>query len=282
MNRAEELSVDFVRHQPGGAAKVLEQLPAAQAAAFLTEAPRAEAAAVLSMMQPARAADVLAQCAPETAGALLVETESYARSLLLRTLPGDVRDRVVEAAPRRQAAILHRHLSYSANSVGAWMDTPKATFPPDLEVQDCLGQVRRLGTRPGSAVFVTDSSQRLIGTVGLEVLLAADGTALLDALLDREPATLSPHATIQGVASHPAWDTSLSMPVVDRRQRLIGVLHFDSVREGLLHDRKPAQGASANIVLLHLVQGLLVSVSGLLNAALTKPDITRASNQGDG
>lgn len=278
MNRATELSFAFLGGHPAGAARVLDQLSSADVAAFVEAAPDHEAAAALVLMQPARAAAVLSLCRPETAAALLSQAAAHARAVLLRALPEDARAAILAAAPRRQASALRRYLAYDPGTVGAWMDTPKATFAPDVVAGDCLARIRRLGTRLGTLVFVIDGAQQLLGTVDVETLLEADDAMPLGALMRKQPATLSPQSSIASVAALPAWDTALSMPVVDRGRRLAGVLHFNSLREGLAAEQGPGGGLQVNVVLMQLIQAFLVSLSGLLHAALTEPDVTRLQN----
>ena len=278
MNRAEELSIAFLKTQPEGAARVLEQLPSKEAASFISEAPVPESVAVLGRMQRARAADVLSHCEPERAVVLLTQIDSHARSLLLRALPTNARDAMLAAAPKRQASMLRRHLDTNPNAVGAWMDAPKATFTPDSQVGACLDQIRRLGSQTR---FRHLRDRRCPAAHRNELIskrcCSPRDSAPLSGLMQRDPPTLSQHASISSVASLPAWDTMLTMPVTDRHDRLIGVLHFDSVREGMTSEVTSTAGVDANIVLLHLMQTFLVCLSGLLNTALTKSDIMRMS-----
>jgi magnesium transporter len=275
MDRAAELSIAFLETYPLSAARVLDQIAPDDAAAYVSDAPEAVAATVLGLMQPARAAAVLTRSTPKKAAALLIQTPAHARSLLLRALPDETTDLILAAVPRRQAAALRRYLAYDPGTVGAWMEAPRATFTRDTTVGDCLDRIRRLGGRLGSVVFVIDAERRLLGTVDFEALLGADDDMSLVDLMRKGVTSLSPQASLTTVVSHTAWDTSLSLPVADRRRRLVGVLHFDSLREGLIVGRGSAGGIQANLLLVHLAQALLVTLSGLLHIAAAESAPTR-------
>ncbi len=276
MNRAAELSIAFLVSQPAGAARVLDQISVDEAAAFIANAPDAAVAGVLGFMQPARAAALLERCPPEKAAVLLSQTAAHTRTLLLRTLPEATRDAALAALPRREAAAMRRYLSYSPGTVGAWMEAPKVTFAPDTTVGECLGRLRQLGSdRLGSCVFVVGPERRLLGTVDVDVLLGGEDRDLLEDRMRRDLAPLSPQAALGSTLSLPAWDASLLLPVVDRSRRLIGVLHFESLREGLVVDRSAAGSLPFNILLMHLSHALFVSLLGLLHVATTEPVPTR-------
>ncbi len=278
MNRATELSIAFLESHPDGAARVLDGIRAEDAAAFVEEVPEASVASVLALMQPARAAAVLERASPGKAASLLSETPAHARTQLLRALSEATRNSALAALPKKQAAAMRRYLAYGQGTVGAWMDSPNTTFSADTRVDDCLRRVRELGRRLGSFVFVIDADRRLRGTVHVDRLLAAGDDVLLGDLMAREVAPLSPQASLSSVITLRAWDAALSLPVTDRSQRLVGVLHFDSLREGLIVDRGPSGGFQVNVMLMHLAQAFLVSLSGLMNVATAQPASSRLDN----
>ena len=282
MNRATELSLAFMEDHSASAARTLDGVSSADAAALIDSAPEAVAASVVGLMQPARAAAVLERLDPGKAAALLSSTPAHVRSVLLRALREDSAAAMLGSVSRRQAAALRRYMAYDPATVGAWMDAPQAEFLPDTAVGDCLQAVRRLGKRLGSVLFVTDDQRRLLGTVGFDDLLSAEDGALVSDLMDRRVASLAPQASLHSIVSLTAWDRALALPVVDRSRRLIGVLHFDSLREGLVVDRSPAANLGANVVIVHLAQAFLVSAMGLLHAATSQPPPSRIVGEGEG
>ena len=281
MNRATELGIAFLETQPAGAARVLDQIPPADAAAFLADAPENAATAVLGYMQPACAAAVLGQTPPAKSAALLSGTSARARSVLLRILPANQMADILAALPRREAARMRRYLAYNAGTVGAWMDAPRASFPEDTTVKDCLAALRGLGRRLGSAVYAVNAERRLLGIVDIDELLNANDKSIIGNVMEKGFVSLSPQALLTTVVSQKAWDSALSLPVVDRNRHLVGVLHFHSLREGLVADRGPVDTVPVNILLSHLLHAFAISVSGLLQTATTTPPPTRLTDDGE-
>ncbi|MDJ0611592.1 MAG: hypothetical protein QNJ67_21645 [Kiloniellales bacterium] len=277
MNRSTQLSIAFLKTHPAAAARVLDQLPPREAAAFIAQVPEDIAAPVLNLLQTGRAAQILAQSTPQAAVDLLMEMATPSRSVVLRALPKDALEAILAAAPKRKSAALRRFLSHDPGTVGAWMDAPQATFGPDITVGACLSAVRQSARRLGSSVCVVDEKRRLLGLVAVDVLLSAEDQAPLGEIMRREVEWLAPQATLAAAVSSRAWETALTMPVCERGRRLIGILHFESLREGLVDDQSPLGAARMNVMLTHLAQAFLVTLSGLLRIAIAEPEITRLS-----
>lgn len=280
MTRAAEISRTFLRNQPASAARALDSVASVDVAAFVAPLEEAEVAEVLAHMQSSRAAAVLEELPPEKTAALLNEAPSHVRALLMRGLPPERQQAVLRAAPRRQAAALSRYLTYDPGTVGAWMDAPGAIFAPGTTVAACLEQLRGLGNRLGSSAFVVDAERHLLGTVELNQLLAAEDEETLGDIMQRDVTSIVPQASLASVVALEAWDSTLALPVVERR-RLVGSLRFDSLREGLAIHHGAAGGLGVNVVALHIAQALLVSLSGLLQVATREPGLSRLSGNAE-
>jgi Mg/Co/Ni transporter MgtE len=280
MTKAAEISRAFLRSQPASAARALDNVASADVAAFVAPLDEAEVAAVLAHMQSSRAAAVLEELPAEKAAALLNQAPSHVRALLMRGLPPERQQAVLRAAPRRQAAALSRYLTYDPGTVGAWMDAPGAIFAAETTVAACLEQLRGLGNRLGSSAFVVDEERRLLGSVELNQLLAAGDAETLGDIMQRDVTSIVPQASLASVVALEAWDSTLALPVVERR-RLVGSLRFDSLREGLDIHHGGTGGLRVNVVALHMAQALLVSLSGLLQVATREPGLSRLSGNAE-
>jgi Mg/Co/Ni transporter MgtE len=278
MTRAAEISAAFVRSQPDSAARALDHVSPADVAAFIASVGEVEGAEVIARMQPSRGADILEQLAPPRAASLLHHAPPHVRSVLMRALSTTAQQAILKAAPRRQAAVLSRFLSYDPATVGAWMDAPSATFAPETKVSDCLRQLRGLGRNPGSCVHVIGSERQFLGVVELDGLIAAGDDDVLGEIMRRDIFTIAPQASLASVVALEAWDTALALPVTDRRRALVGSLRFDSLREALDIHHRTGGGPQLNVVVMHMTQAFLVSLSGLLQVATTEPSLSRLSN----
>lgn len=278
MDKATEFSLAFLQSQPSGAARVLDTVASDDAAALLADASPPSAAGALAHMQATRAAAILRILPPKRTAELLLQMPANARSVILRALPEETTNTVLETVSSRQRAAIRRYLAYAPGTVGVWMDAPHAAFVPETTVADCLRQVRALGQRAGFLVCVIDTERRLRGCVAIDRLLGASDAATLDDIMQRDVVRLSPQAPLTTVVSLAAWDVTLSMPVVDRGRRLVGVLNFDSVREGLVTDRAAASGLPVNRLVVQIAEAYLVCLSGMLHVTTAPSDPTRLAD----
>jgi magnesium transporter len=264
------LSLAFMRGHPAQAARVLEALPADQAAPLFDRAPARLGAAVLAAMLPNRAAGCIAALADGRVLELLAPMGTQPKVALLRQLPEPRRRRLIAGLPTAAALASTLLLGYGEDTLGAWAD-------PDVVVLG--GQTRagaaleRLGADPPAhpLVFVADPERRLVGCVGLAALLHAPAAATLASLMQRPPDTLAANAPLAGATGHPGWEQASLLPVLEPGRQLVGVLTRDALARALR--RMPPSGAAAaggstGLAAL-LARGYWQALSGLMDSGLT-------------
>ena len=262
------LSLAFMRSHPTQAARVLESLPVAAAAALFDRAPARLGAGVLAAMLPRSAARCVSALAEsDRALELLAYMGTQPTVAILRHLPEPRRGALVAGLPTAAALATALLLGYTEDTLGAWADPDVVTLPPDLPVAEALGRLRlTAGAQP--LVFVTGAERQLAGTIGLLGLLRAPAGAKLATLMQRPGAVLRAHAPLSGAAAHPGWESASLLPVVEPGERLVGVLTRDALARALRQAAPPAAAASATTVPALLIRGYWQTLSGLFESAL--------------
>ncbi len=265
-----DLSLVFLETNPASASQVLEELAPEEVAGFAEAIPHDTMAAVVGHMETGNAVRILVACAPTTAAEVLIRTLPHVRTAILRGLPGATNDQVLAALPSREAAVLRRYLAYDPGSVGAWMSAPKTTIRYASTVGKSLQRLRRLRGMPGARLFVTDADRTLVGAVDVDALVVADDSQQISELMRAGVDTLSPNAPLAATIKLDDWDRTLIMPVTDRSDRLLGILTFDALREGLLAERDDSGGQQPQVsaMVLHVGEALLISAAGLTRTAI--------------
>lgn len=92
--------------------------------------------------------------------------------------------------------------------------------------------------------YVLDGDQRLIGVLPLRRLLSAAEDTPVTALMVRHPVTIPEHATILEAHEAFADHRFLALPVVDDRQRVVGVVDVTMFSEEDFLPDQPAQAAA--------------------------------------
>lgn len=275
MDSAKELSIEFLRSHPADAVTVLEAIAPGDAAAFLADVPDDAGGRVIELMQPLAAAAVLPELTQRKAAALLLAMDVHSRSRIVRLLAEDLVTGIMNHMPKGEARQLAKVLHYPAGSAGAWMSSDIAVFEGSTTVAECLAHLRSLPETAGNQVFVVDGQKKLYGAVDLADVLGATDDSAIEGLATAGIKRISPYARLISVVALPAWDTALSLPVVDTKGRLLGALHFHRLREGLASDRHDGGEQHVGRIMIHLAEAFLASAAGLMQAPAAKPALSR-------
>lgn len=275
MDSARELSLRFLETHPEGAVSVLESIAPEDAAAFLKGVPDDVAGRVLERMQPLLAAAILPTMTRKKAGAVLLAMDVHGRSRILRVLDEGLKNSIMAELPKGAARDLKRFLQYPEGSAGAWMSSDVAVFEKATTVKDCLVQLRTLPEKVRSLIFVVDEQKKLYGSIDLADLFSVPEDSTVDKAATTGIKRLSPLARLISIVALPAWDTALSLPVVDSKGRLLGALHFDRLREGLVSEQRATTDEPLGRILAHLAEAFLACAAGFLHLPSAKPTLSR-------
>lgn len=275
MDSAKELSIGFLTTHPEGAVPVLEAIAPDDAAAYLKDVPDDMGGRALEMMQPLVAAAILSRLTPKKAAAVLLAMDIHGRSCIMRVLDDGIVGPIMGLMPKGIARDLARFLKYPDGSVGAWMSSDILVFETSTAVGECLEKLRAVPDKVRSLIFVVDNQKKLVGAVDLAELLRAPDDVGLGTLADIDIKRLSPFARLTSIVALAAWDTALSLPVVDAKGRLLGVLHFDRLREGLVSEHRVGKEKPMGQIIPHMAEAFLVCAAGVLHRPSAKPVLSR-------
>ena len=209
---ADELSDDRL-------ADALEEMPEYDQVDLITHLDDERAADVLDQMQPDDAADLIAQL-PEARGEALLELMQPEEADDVRFL-----------------------LNYAPETAGGLMTTEPIIVSADATVAEGLALIRRHELAPalGAAVCVTlppyePPTGRFLGVVHFQRMLRYPPHERLGTLLDPSLEPVRPETSAAEVSRILASYNLVSLPVVDEKHRLVGVVTIDDVLDYLLPD----------------------------------------------
>ena len=268
MAEPEALTLTYITAHPAEAARVLERIPGADAAALFATVPARAGAPVLTAMLPSAAARILSSLHDEPALALLAAAGVQAAVTVLRYIPEPRRSRLLEGLPTATAVASRVLLGYPDDSVGAWADPDIIMLVPETRVNDVLARVRGGDEMKVDQVYGVDNEQRLIGIVDLLELLRVPDSTTLAAVLHKPLAMLTAMTPLTGAATQRGWQLSSVLPVVERDGRLIGVMHRATLARAMARSRATTQPANDVTITGVLTRGYWDAASGLAEASL--------------
>jgi magnesium transporter len=257
-----------MRAHPAQAARVLEAVPPADAAALLARVPARLGGPVLGAMLPTAAARALGGLQDEHSLALLGELGTQFVVAVLRHVAEPRRARLIAGLPTAAALASQLLLGYMEDAVGAWTDPDVLALPGTTRAADALERVRHMQGIVQRA-FVTSAEGRLEGWVPLPALLRAPAGAGLASIMSRPEAVLAAHTPLAGAVAHPGWERSSMLPVVESGERLLGVLTRDALARALRRVSRPAPAAAGGSLAGMLTRGYWDALSGGAEAMAT-------------
>ena len=198
-------------------ADVLEELPEEEQIEIVQDLDDERAAEVLDLMQPDDAAD------------------------LMMNLPEDRAEAILDLMDEEEADDIRRLMSFGEFTAGGLMTTEPVICSADATVAEAMALIRRKEVAPALAasVFVTlppheTTTGRYLGMVHFQKLLRYPPHERLGSLLDTDVEPVSADTHISKIHRTLANYNLVALPVVDKENKLIGVVTVDDVLDHLL------------------------------------------------
>ena len=174
---------------------------------------------------------ILAELPPEAVAEGVGKLDSDDAVAILADLPKDEQTEILERFPPPERVALARSLLYPENSAGRRMQTEFIAVPPAWTVGRTIDHLRETPDLPGRfwEVYVADAAGLLQGTVALDRLLRTKRPVPIASLIDEEMHAVRVTDEQEDVARLFERYDLVATPVVDERDRLVGVITFDDI-----------------------------------------------------
>ncbi|TVS04729.1 MAG: magnesium transporter [Cyanobium sp. PLM2.Bin73] len=153
------------------------------------------------------------------------------RARLFDELPAKVVRRLQAELSPAERRVTAQLLGYAPETAGRLMTTEFIDLKEFHSVAQALELVRRRArdTETIYALYVTDGARHLSGILSLRDLVVADPDARIGEVMTREVISVRTDTDQEEVARAIQRYDFLAMPVVDREQRLVGIVTVDDV-----------------------------------------------------
>ncbi|HEY2312254.1 MAG TPA: CBS domain-containing protein [Streptosporangiaceae bacterium] len=229
----------------------IRRLKPAQIADLLEEASKDEETEILGHVHadPELEADVFEELHEDLATRLLgARTDTDIAAVLARMRADDAADAVAELPQSRRQPVLDllpasqrtkvlTLMGFNPTSAGGLMGVDFVTVPLTARVHEALAAVAGASTLQAEAltsVHVVDQRGGLRGVVRLVALVQADQSAALTDVYDDEPVRVGAGTDVTDVAVLMSDYNLITVPVVDERRKMIGIITVDDVLEATL------------------------------------------------
>ncbi|MFM7315199.1 MAG: magnesium transporter [Cyanobium sp.] len=217
--------------QPVDAAEAIGTLPRTLQALAFRLLPKDEAIEVYEYLEPTVQQSLLERMRSGEVLELVEEMSPDDRVRLFDELPAKVVRRLLSELSPAERRVTAQMLGYEPETAGRLMTPEFIDLKEFHSAAQALEIVRRRArdTETIYALYVTDASRHLTGMLSLRDLVTADPEERLGDVMTREVVSVSTDADQEEVARIIQRYDFLAVPVVDREERLVGIVTVDDV-----------------------------------------------------
>jgi magnesium transporter len=253
----------------------LNQLPAVDVGDYIVDLPLERQAIAFRLLNKTQARDVFEYLPPDVQETLISSLHAAQVRQVVESMRPDARAELFDELPARVVRKLLQQLSpeerqatatilgYPEGTAGRVMTTEYVRLREGLTVGEALSKIRQTDHDKETIyyAYVTDDYRKLVRVVSLRQLLFSIPTALVGDLASERVIKARTEMPQEEVAQLMKRYDLLALPVVDREDRLVGIVTIDDVIDILEEE------ATEDIQ-------KLAGVSGGDEAALSAPQVT--------
>lgn len=153
---------------------------------------------------------------------------------IIEEMPANVVRRILTQADPVTRKTINELLNYPEDSAGSIMTTEYVTLRPEMTVEEAIKRIRRTGIDKETiyTCYVTDSNRQLIGMISIKtLLLAKDDEETVSELMETNVLSVNTLDDQELVAHTFNNYNFLALPVVDKENRLVGIVTIDDAMD---------------------------------------------------
>ena len=150
---------------------------------------------------------------------------------LVEELPASVVKRILRTATPDTRSLINQYLQYPENSAGSIMTAEYIALRPNMTVEEAFAYIRKNGVDKETiyTCYVMNAQRKLVGVVTLkDLLMNSYETKIEDIMDDNVIYALTTDDQEEVAATFNKYDL-LALPVVDRENRLVGIVTVDDI-----------------------------------------------------
>jgi magnesium transporter len=196
---------------------------------------RQRAVQLFEELEPAQQVELVNSLQAQDAQELLQDLDPSETGRMVRGLPPPMIRQLTGIMKKGGQESVRKFLQYPPQTVGALMRGRYVTLDPHWTAKQALERVqlstrlRRIEETFLDTLMALDDQERLVGVVGLKVLVVAPRDMTVGELMERAPVTLKPEADQEEAVSVFNRYKHKGIPVVGPDRRMLGVVVYRDI-----------------------------------------------------
>jgi len=150
---------------------------------------------------------------------------------LLEEMPANVVKKILKNIGEQERKIINQLLMYPDYSAGSLMTIEYVDLRKEMTVGEAIRHIREtaIDKETIDVCYVTDNNRKLEGAVSIRKLILSDEAALVKDLMETNIVSIHTHMDQEEIADLFKKYDLLVMPVVDKENRLVGIITIDDI-----------------------------------------------------
>ncbi len=225
------LRKELTEYNHADIAELLEELPKEEAFQIFRLLPKDMAADVFSYLPIDLEQMVIISLTDREAANIVDNLMADDATDLMEEMPSNVVKRLLGNASQEARRAINHLLQYPEDSAGSIMTVEFVDLKESLTVSQAIDKIRKIGLDKETIniCYVLDKRRCLIGTVALRYLLISEPDAVIGDIMNDKVISIQTLMDQEEVADIFQKYDFTAMPVVDKENRLVGIITVDDV-----------------------------------------------------
>ena len=188
-----------------------------------------EAANIFAYLDPDTQENIIEKLSDKEIAGIISKMYVDDAADLIDELPANLVTKVLDNSSETKRKIINEILNYPEDSAGSIMTTEYASLNEDDTVELAFNRIRTRGLTKETiyTIYITDSNRHLVGVTTVKELLLADPSSTMSELMEDNVISVMTNEDKEEVAKMFDKYDFLAMPVVDKENRLVGIVTVD-------------------------------------------------------
>lgn len=152
---------------------------------------------------------------------------------IIEEMPANIVKKILSHAKEEERNLINQFLRYPPDSAGSIMTIEYVDLKKGITVKDALKHIKETGLDKETVYtcYVTDGNRKLEGIVSLRKIVISDENETIEDIMNHDVIYVNTHDDQETVASIFKKYGFLALPVVDKENRLTGIITVDDIMD---------------------------------------------------
>lgn len=150
---------------------------------------------------------------------------------LIEEVPANMVNKILIHTKEKERELINEFLKYPPDSAGSLMTIEYVDLKKSMTVKESMDHIKEIGLSSETVYtcYVTDRNRVLEGIISLRTLVTSEDHLKIEDLMERELIKINTHDDQEEAANIFRKYGFLALPVVDRENRLTGIITVDDI-----------------------------------------------------